>query len=151
MLTHGLPGVAFGADPADPTAMRRPPRPPQEAILGPGLVGQILAAGALIASVTLAAAVWARAQGVPWQTTAFLVLGLAQLGVALGTRQRTAGGQRNWFLDVAVAAALALQVAPLYVPALQELLGTQPIALSVLPIPLLLRRAARTDKDSCCW
>ena len=30
LLTHGLPGVALGSEPADPGAMRRPPRPPAE-------------------------------------------------------------------------------------------------------------------------
>ena len=63
MLTHGLPGVAFGADPADPAAMTRSPKPPDEAILGAGLVGQIAATGALIVAATFGASVWARASG----------------------------------------------------------------------------------------
>jgi Ca2+-transporting ATPase len=139
MLTHGLPGVAFGADPPDPAAMTRSPRPPREAILGAGLVGQIASAGALIAAATFAAAVWARESGSPWQTTAFLVLGLAQLGVALGTRQpRGATGARNWFLDVTVTMALVLQVVAVYWPPLQGLLGTESLRLAELPVPLLL-------------
>ena len=142
MLTHGLPGVAFGADPADPTAMSRPPRPPREAILGAGLLGQIASAGALIAAVTFAAVLWARESGAPWQTTAFMVLGLAQLGVALGTRQpRGAAGARNWFLDVTVAMALVLQLAAVYLPPLQDLLGTDSLRLGELPVPLLLAAA----------
>jgi P-type Ca2+ transporter type 2C len=36
LLTHGLPGVALGSEPADPGAMRRPPRPPPKASWGPG-------------------------------------------------------------------------------------------------------------------
>ena len=142
MLTHGLPGVAFGADPAEPTAMTRSPRPPREAILGAGLVGQIAATGALIVAATFGASVWARASGSPWQTTAFLVLGLAQLGVALGTRQpRGAAGARNWFLDVTVAMALVLQLAAVYWPPFQDLLGTESLRLDELPVPLLLAAA----------
>ena len=38
LLTHGLPGVALGSEPADPAAMRRPPRPPAESVLGAGPV-----------------------------------------------------------------------------------------------------------------
>jgi Ca2+-transporting ATPase len=142
MLTHGLPGVAFGADPADPAAMTRSPKPPDEAILGAGLVGQIAATGALIVAATFGASVWARASGSPWQTTAFLVLGIAQLGVALGTRQpRGAAGARNWFLDVTVALALVLQLAAVYWPPLQGLLGTESLRLDELPVPLLLAAA----------
>jgi Ca2+-transporting ATPase len=156
MLTHGLPGVAFGADPVDPAAMTRPPRPPREAILGVGLVGQIAATGALIVAATFGASVWARASGAPWQTTAFLVLGLAQLGVALGTRQpRAAASARNWFLDVTVAMALVLQLAGVYWSPLQELLGTESLTLRELPLPLVLAaapglvlRAARLARTS---
>ena len=36
LLTHGLPGVALGSEPADPGTMRRPPRPPRKASWGPG-------------------------------------------------------------------------------------------------------------------
>ena len=35
LLTHGLPGVAFGAEPAQPSAMRQPPRPPQSRCSAP--------------------------------------------------------------------------------------------------------------------
>src|SRR5207237_89393 len=37
LLTHGLPGVALGAEPGSPAAMTRPPRSPQEPVLGAGL------------------------------------------------------------------------------------------------------------------
>src|SRR5436309_2543359 len=32
LLTHGLPGVALGGEPADPGIMDRPPRPPAESV-----------------------------------------------------------------------------------------------------------------------
>ena len=35
LLTHGLPGVALGSEPADPDAMHRPPRPPQQTSSAP--------------------------------------------------------------------------------------------------------------------
>ena len=46
LLTHGLPGVALGSEPADPAAMRRPPRPPAESVLGAGLWQRIVRVGA---------------------------------------------------------------------------------------------------------
>src|SRR5690606_23967019 len=53
LLTPGVPGVALGAEPADPEVMRRPPRPPQESVLGGGLVRAIAGTGLLLAVTVL--------------------------------------------------------------------------------------------------
>ncbi|MEV4140664.1 cation-transporting P-type ATPase [Dactylosporangium sp. NPDC049742] len=127
MITHGLPGVALGGEPADPGLMRRPPRRPDQAILG-GLAAPIAVTSALITATVLAAALWTRHAGGPWQSVLFLVLGLAQLGVALALRAR-GGGQRNWSLDAAVGLSLVLQLAAVWLPPLQSLLGTTPLTL----------------------
>ncbi|HEY3560632.1 MAG TPA: cation-transporting P-type ATPase [Kribbella sp.] len=128
MLTHGLPGVAIGAEPADPKTMRQRPRPPQEQILGAGLWQRIAATGTLITAVTLTAALWARSVGAPWQTMSCLVLGLAQLGVALALRRPHPPGARHLrFLDLAVAGAVAAQLLPLVLEPLRDLLALQPM------------------------
>jgi Ca2+-transporting ATPase len=125
MLTHGLPGVALGAEPADRDAMRAPPRAPDEAMLGAGPARRIALTGSMIAAVSLAAALWAYESGGPWQTVLFAVLGFAQLGVALAVRaERADGASRNPLLGVAVAVSLALQLAAVLAPPLHELLGT---------------------------
>ncbi len=126
LLTHGLPGVALGSEPADPGAMRRPPRPPAESVLGAGLWQRIVRVGVVIAAVTLAVAVWGHATGRPWQSMAFLALGTTQLAVAAGSRVRP-GTLANPALPAAITAALVLQVAGLYVPFLRDLLHTQPL------------------------
>lgn len=126
LLTHGLPGVALGAEPVAPGVMRHPPRPPEESVLGAGLWPRLLAMGAFVAGVTLVAGVWARETGRPWQSLMFLVLGATQLGVAAGSRARP-GSLSNPFLLVAVGAALALQAAGVYLPPLRALLGTEPL------------------------
>ena len=133
LMTHGLAGVALGAEPAEPDVMRQPPRPPAESVLGAGLWPRILRLGGVIAAITLGVGLWAQATGRPWQSMVFFALGVTQLGVALGVRAR-AGTAANPFLLVAVAAAFALQVAGLYLPALRDLLGTQPLRLSDLVI-----------------
>jgi P-type Ca2+ transporter type 2C len=133
LMTHGLAGVALGAEPAEPDVMRQPPRPPAESVLGAGLWPRILRLGGVIAAITLGVGVWAQATGRPWQSMVFLALGVTQLGVALGVRARP-GIVANPFLLVAVAAAFALQVAGLYLPPLRDLLGTQPLPLSDLVI-----------------
>ncbi|MET8894010.1 cation-translocating P-type ATPase [Streptomyces albogriseolus] len=137
LLTHGLPGVALGAEPVAPEAMRRPPRPPEESVLGAGLWPRVLLVGAFIAVVTLVVGVWAKETDRPWQTMIFLVLGATQLGVALGSRVRR-GSLANPFLLVAVGTALALQVAGVYVPFLQSLLGTEPLSPGDLAIACAL-------------
>lgn len=113
LLTHSLPGVALGAEPGAPDALRRPPRPPGESILGAGLWPRTLLMGAFIATVTLAAGGWAREAGHPWRSMVFLVLGATQLGVALGSRARP-GTLANPFLLTAVGTALGLQAAGVY-------------------------------------
>ncbi|HWD79061.1 MAG TPA: cation-transporting P-type ATPase [Kribbella sp.] len=151
MLTHGLPGVAIGAEPADPKTMQQPPRSPQEQILGAGLWQRIAGTGTLIAAVTLAAAAWARAVGAPWQSMTYLVLGLAQLGVALALRRPDLQhGRRIRFLDIAVAGALAAQVLPLALAPLRDLLGLQAMtgtevlgALALASVPGLVTAVRR--------
>ncbi|WP_228040155.1 cation-translocating P-type ATPase [Streptomyces chromofuscus] len=137
LLTHGLPGVALGAEPVAPDAMRHPPRPPEESVLGAGLWPRILLMGAFVATVTLVAGVWARETGRPWQSMIFLVLGATQLGVALGSRARP-GSLANPFLLVAVGVALGLQAAGVYLPPLRDLLGTELLSLGDLAIACAL-------------
>ncbi len=85
LVTHGLPGVALGAEPVEPDAMDLPPRPPAESVLGDGLGRRIVRSGVVIAATALAAGTWAHATGRPWQTLLFVTLALAQLGLALGS------------------------------------------------------------------
>ncbi|MET7336136.1 cation-transporting P-type ATPase [Nonomuraea sp. NPDC005650] len=133
LLTHGLPGVALGGEPAIPGAMADPPRPPSQSILGAGLWQRLIRIAVVLTAVTLGVAVWAHQTGRPWQSMAFFALGATQLGVALGSRTRP-GTLANPMLLLAVAGALVLQLAGLYLPPLQELLGTQPPALGDLLI-----------------
>ncbi|MGY0055633.1 cation-translocating P-type ATPase [Streptomyces sp. LZ34] len=137
LLTHGLPEVALGAEPVAPGVMRHPPRPPEESVLGAGLWPRILAVGAFVAGVTLVTGVWARETDRPWQSLMFLVLGATQLGVALGSRARP-GSLANPFLLAAVATALALQAAGVYLPPLRALLGTEPLPPTDLAIACVL-------------
>jgi P-type Ca2+ transporter type 2C len=133
LLTHGLPGVALGSEPADPAAMRRPPRPPAESVLGAGLWQRIVRVGVVIAAVTLGVGVWGHATGRPWQSMAFFALGATQLAVAAGSRARP-GTLANPSLLVAIAAALGLQFAGLYLPFLNDLLKTRPLSLTELAV-----------------
>jgi Ca2+-transporting ATPase len=131
LLTHGIPGVALGAEPAESGVMSRPPRPPGESVLGAGLISAVAWTGLVLAVTALGTGVVAASVGWPWQTMIFLVLGLGQLGVALAVRaRRTPGGDRNWSLPAAVLLSAGLLYAAAAVPALRDLLGTRPLTLT---------------------
>lgn len=134
LLTHGVPGVALGAEPAEPGLLRRAPRSPQESVLGAGLGRDVLLTGGLIAAVVLGAGALAAHWDRPWQSVVFVVLGLAQLGVALAVRApRTPGSaERNLALPAAVALSALLQLAGVLLPPLRGLLGTEPLGAAEL-------------------
>jgi Ca2+-transporting ATPase len=140
MLTHGLPGVAFGGEPVAPGVMRRPSRSPRESVLGGGLAVQVGVLGGLIAVVSSAGGFWAEWHEAHVQTAIFVTLGMAQLGVALALRVPVRRSWRQRGLELAVLGAAALQLAGVYLPVLQELLGTR--ALPGLTLGQLLLLAA---------
>lgn len=127
LLTHGLPGVAMGAEPVEPGTMSRPPRPPAESVVGAGLWPRVLTLGALVAVTTLGIGIWGSADGRPWQSMVFLALASMQFGIALGVRARP-GTWTNPFLLTSIAAVFVLQLAALYLPLLQDLLHTEPLS-----------------------
>ena len=146
LLTHGIPGVAMGAEPAEAGVLRRRPRSPQESVLGDGLLRGVLIGGLFVAAVVLGAGVTAHQLGRPWQSVIFVVLGLAQLGVALAVRATPEPGtRRNWSLLGAVAVSAVLQVGGVLLAPLQTLLGTESLTameLSACAVVALLPGAA---------
>jgi Ca2+-transporting ATPase len=152
LLTHGLPGVAMGAEPASPHVMRRPPRPPQESVLGAGLARTVLATGTLMAACVLAAAAIANAVGLPWRSVAFVVLGFAQLGVAIAVRaKRVPGGDRNPGLAAAIAVSAILQAAAVTWTPLRELLRTDALTPAQLAVCILVAMIPGTLLATVKW
>ncbi|MFJ5806558.1 cation-translocating P-type ATPase [Streptomyces sp. NPDC093093] len=129
LLTHGLTGVAMGAEPVNPQAMHRPPRPPGQHILAAGVWQRLLVLAVTVTAFSLTAGIAAHAMDLPWQSVLFLALLAAQLGVALGLRARLLTTE-NPFLPAAVAASALLAMAALYLPALRSLLDTEPVGWS---------------------
>lgn len=139
MLTHGVPGVAFGGEPLDPRVMRHPSPSPERSVLGGGLLRQIVVSGVLIAMVSLVAALLAQSQGWHVQTAVFLTLGLAQLGLALAVRAPRRGlALAHRGLEAAVLIAAALQVLAVAWAPLRGLLGTEMIPSTGLATVALL-------------
>ncbi|MDI2124800.1 cation-translocating P-type ATPase [Yinghuangia seranimata] len=136
LLTHGLTGVALGAEPVEPGTMLRRPRPPGQSILGDGLWQGVVVLGTVVTAASLAAGVWARHAERPWQTVLFLTLLAAQLGTVLGLRTRVFT-RENLFLPAAVVGSAALGLAGVYLPFLRDLLGTEPVSAGDLALVLL--------------
>jgi Ca2+-transporting ATPase len=140
LVTDGLPALALGVDPADPDVMEQPPRPRGESVItgrmwrGIILVGAIMAAGTLLVlDASLPGGLIPGDEGLAHgQTMAFTTLVLFQLFNVFNARsdERSAfhGMFANRWLLAAVAGALALQLAVVYLPALQRAFGT--VALS---------------------
>ena len=133
MLTHGVPGVAFGGEPLDERVMAQPSRPPRESVLGGGLWRHIALTGALIAAVSTVAALLAQNAGAPLQSWVFVTLGLAQLGVGWALRApRRGAGWRARGLEAAIIVAVVLQLLAVTWTPLCHLLSTEPVTWTAL-------------------
>jgi Ca2+-transporting ATPase len=144
LVTDGLPGLAFSAEPAEPGLMERPPRPPQENIFAHGMWQHIIWVGLYIAGITIAAMAWSLDRGdAYWQTITFTVLTVSQLFHSLAVRSESASLLRiglfsNLPMLFAVILTLCLQLAVIYLPQLNGIFHTQPLPLPDLLVCLLL-------------
>jgi Ca2+-transporting ATPase len=134
LVTDGLPGLALAAEPAERDVMRRPPRPPQESLLGGGMASQMLWTGLLMAAITLLTQAFAaRGGNGHWQTMVFTVLTLAQMWQVLAVRSEhdslfRQGVMSNRPLLGAVTLTFALQLAVIYAPPLRPIFRTAPLS-----------------------
>ncbi len=135
LVTDGLPGLALAIEPGERGVMKRPPHPPKESIFSRGLGSQIIWIGVLmgLVSVLLGYISWRIDPDGPWQTMVFTTLVLAQMGNALATRSSresifTIGVFSNPLMVGTVLLTVALQLILLYVPPLQNVFKTEPLA-----------------------
>ena len=87
LVTDGLPGLAFTAEPAEKGIMQRPPRPPVESIFAHGMWQHIIWVGLFVGGVSIASQAWAISrEAAYWQTVVFTVLTVSQLFHSLAVR-----------------------------------------------------------------
>ncbi len=133
LVTDGLPGLAFTAEPADRHIMHRPPRAPGESLFAGGMWQHILWFGLFVGGVSVASQAWALSRGVEyWQTIVFTVLTLSQLFHSLAVRSErdslfTIGLLSNIPMVGAVLLAAALQLMIIYFPPFNAIFHTQPL------------------------
>jgi Ca2+-transporting ATPase len=142
LVTDGLPGLAYAAEPGERDIMRRSPRPPGESILAEGLGIHMVWVGVLMGGVCLLTqALTYRMEGIHWQTMVFTVLCLSQLGHALAVRSEwrsffSQGPFSNMPMTGAVLLTLVLQLATIYVPFLRPVFKTEALSAGELAICL---------------
>ncbi len=142
LATDGLPGVALAVEPEERGVMGRPPRPPSESVLAHGLWQHVVWVGLLMSGVTLLTQAWAYRTGFAhWQSMTFTVLALSQLGHVLAIRlERRSVLGRDFFANLpllgAVLLTVGLQLATLYVPALNPIFKTEALSAGELGLCL---------------
>ena len=144
LVTDGPPAIALGLEPAEPDVLRRPPRPPQESVLGGGLWRNALGVGLAMAAVVIATQAAARAAGWDWRTMVFTSLALMQLGNAVASRShgsRRLGLTANPWLAAAVAGVAAAQLAVVYAPPLQRAFDTRAMGPAELAVVVAVSTA----------
>ncbi|HTK42417.1 MAG TPA: cation-translocating P-type ATPase [Gemmatimonadales bacterium] len=144
LVTDGLPGLTLAAERSEAGVMQRPPRPPRESLFAHGLWQHVVWVGLLMGSVTLGAQAWAYSTGsAHWQSITFTVMALSQMAHVLAIRSERVSLLRqglwsNRSLLGAVVLTFALQMATLYLPALNAVFKTQPLTVPELVLSLLL-------------
>jgi Ca2+-transporting ATPase len=149
LVTDGAPALSLGVEPAHRHAMRRPPRRPDASILGSGLWQHAVWVGLLMGGITLAVQSWATEAGWHWQTMVFTVLAFLQLAHAMAVRSEREstlrlGFRSNMPLLITVLLTALIQLALIYVPALQPIFETEAlgpeeliVVALVTPIPFI--------------
>ncbi|OGS94641.1 MAG: calcium-translocating P-type ATPase, PMCA-type [Gallionellales bacterium RIFCSPLOWO2_02_FULL_57_47] len=144
LVTDGLPGLALAAEPAERGIMRRPPRPMQESIFAHGMWQHMVWVGLLMAGMCLLVQAWALNSGsAHWQTMVFTVLTLSQLAHVMAIRSEkeslfVIGFFSNRAMAATVIFTFILQMATIYLPALNAIFKTEPLTMDELAICLVL-------------
>ncbi len=125
VLTHGLPGVAIGAEPGDPDALRRGPRRTGDSLIGTPELLRIAVLAVAIACASLAAGL---ASTEHRQSSIFVGIVLCQLAAAVGLRPRQWWNPMgNPLLAGAILLNLGLVATAIYWAPLQDLLHLHPM------------------------
>ncbi|GGM19468.1 ATPase [Deinococcus aerophilus] len=148
LLTDGLPGLALGTERAETGIMRRAPLAPDASLFGGGVGRHIVWVGLLIGSLSLGVGhVYWRAGLDTWQTMVFTTLTFSQMAHVLAVRSSREslfrqGLGSNMALTGAVMLTVALQLAVTYLPPLQAVFHTRPLAAPDLGLAVLLSSVA---------
>lgn len=140
LLTDGLLGLGLGVEGAEKNTMKRSPRRPDESLFSGGLAFHLIWVGLLIGVVALGVGRWFYAPaGQSWQTMMFTTLAFLQIGQALASRSSDQslfqlGFRSNPAIWGLAGLTVLLQLAAIYLPALDHFFGVVPLSLNELLI-----------------
>ncbi|HTY12677.1 MAG TPA: HAD-IC family P-type ATPase, partial [Candidatus Omnitrophota bacterium] len=156
LVTDGLPALALSVEPIEKDIMDHPPRDPKEKMTSDGLLLSMLGIGLLMSAGTLLMFWVGMKDGglIKARTMAFVVLAFFQMAHAINCRSLNRsifkiGAFTNPLLLLAIASTVIMQIAVVYLPALQGLFKTTAISLqefmlltavALTPIPLVEAR-----------
>lgn len=145
LVTDGLPALTLVMDPVDRDAMQRPPRQPDEPLLGRSQWMTIIATGVLQAAVTLGVFVWALQMRdlVEARNLAFATLVFGELFRAFAARSPTrlffeVGVFTNLRLLGVVSLSVLIQIGLHHIPAIQDIFQISALSLADCGLTLLL-------------
>ena len=131
LVTDGLPALSLAMDPLDPKAMERPPRQRHVQILNPHFSLFICSLSLLITIGAMIACFWGLRISVALSQTMIMttLILLELVRVQMIRKQYRLTFFSNPYLIFAIASSVILQLIVLYVPGLQIVFGTVPLAL----------------------
>jgi P-type Ca2+ transporter type 2C len=142
LLTDGLLGLGMGVEKAESDTMSRPPYSPREGMFSRGAGVQVAWVGALIGGLALLLGyVYFLAGLEQWQTMVFSFLAFAQIFQALASRSSKdsffkMGLSGNPLLAWMVLLVFGLQMAVIYLPALNRFFSVVPLSATDLAIAI---------------
>ena len=142
LVTDGLPALALVGDPVSDDLLRRPPRKPDEPMLGRPQWTTVIVTGLLEAAVTLSVFAWAlNSRGLgEARNLAFSVIVFSELFRAFAARSTTrlfweVGAFTNLRLLGVVLVSAVVQLGLHHIPLAQSLLGTRsPFRIGLRPV-----------------
>ena len=145
VVTDGLPALALVVDPVEEDVLQRPPRHPDEPMLGQAQWRLIVATGLLLATVTLSVFVWAlhARDLVEARNLAFSVLVFGELFRAFAARSTTrvlweVGAFTNLRLVAVVVSSALMQLGIHHIPAVERLFLIAPLSTADCALTMLI-------------
>ena len=139
MVTAVALGLTLAFEPTEPGAMRRPPRPAGQRLLSGRLLWRILFVSCLMVAGAFGTYTWATGRGLPVETARTMVVNalvvmeifyLFSVRYVHGTSLTWQGVLGTRAVLIGVATVVVAQVAFTYLPPLQAVFGTRPVALA---------------------
>ncbi|MBN2025694.1 MAG: HAD-IC family P-type ATPase [Actinobacteria bacterium] len=136
LVTNGIQDVALAFEAGEPGAMLRPPRDPEERIFNRLMIEQTLVSGITIGLIAFFT--WWWLQGAGWaeeeaRNLVLLLMVLLENVHVFNCRSEYESAfkvplSNNWLLIGGVLAAQGIHIASMYIPFMEDVLGTSPVS-----------------------